>query len=89
MSDLEKILCRAFSEQLGKNADVLTKLALDAWDKYGEPVDLPGPDSVMDPIIRSTLAKVASPLILALAKHLAEIGKCETPVQPVNVQPAA
>jgi len=50
-SDLSKV----------SKADFL-KLVSDAYDKFVEPIDLPGPDVVLDPLLKSIVLNQASRL---------------------------
>lgn len=43
-----------------------------AFDKYIEPIDLPGPDSVTDPLLRSTIGLLVGPIYDGILKELKE-----------------
>lgn len=55
-----------------RKAKVVARV-LELWDKYGEPLDLPGPDVITDPIIRRVLEGVVARLYDKLAAELLDV----------------
>ena len=43
-----------------------------AFDKYVEPVDLPGPDTVLDPILRQAVGPIVGAVYDGILKELKE-----------------
>ncbi len=43
-----------------------------AFDKYMEPIDLPGPDAAIDPLLRAAIAPVVGAIFDSLLKELKE-----------------
>jgi len=78
MEEIKNLFCGTMADQLEKNSHAIAALLLQAWDKYGEPVDLPGPDAVIDPVIRASMQKATGPMLLALAKHLRDLSATNT-----------
>jgi hypothetical protein len=59
--DLKKILAGAALAVLaGVGRQKLTDVALELFDRYVEPINLPGPDAVIDPILRQAVGMAAS-----------------------------
>ncbi len=48
------------------------EIARAAFDKYIEPVDLPGPDTAIDPLLRAAIAPVVGAIFDSLLKELKE-----------------
>ena len=60
VQELLKKLALMVLEGIGKEAAV--KLVMDLYDEHVAPIDLPGPDAILDPAIRGVLV-VAVPLL--------------------------
>ena len=63
-------LLAGLAEELKGRREEIVQLALEAFDRYVEPLDLPGPDGVIDPALRGTVARVMPVLCDALIERL-------------------
>lgn len=57
-----------------KNRQFLTEMAEGAFDRYIEPVNLPGPDAVIDPILRKGIKPLVTIMCDGLVDWLEELG---------------
>ncbi len=70
MNDLLRIAV-GFLDDPTTREKVLT-MAEAAFDKYVEPIDLPGPDAVIDPLIRAAIGPTVGAVYDGLLKELKE-----------------
>lgn len=69
-----KVALEAVELQLPPKEDILV-IVSDLYDKFVEPIDLPGPDSLLDPLLKNLVLKTTSRMYDQLVnKHLPDNG---------------